>query len=272
VSSALSEDTLYYWRARAEDNHGAISDWVNASFFVNVTNIASTAPSNSSPAIGSEVTIYTPSLTVANALDPDSGTLNYIFELDTVNTFNSANKQTSDPIAEGVATTSWTLVTALSENNTYYWRAKANDGMADSPWSATGSFFVNAVNEAPTAPTLINVTLSLPAGVTVASSPDSGNPAILVTNSGKVAASGVAVGGNTYMLATYEPAAAVAKVIIHVANPNGFTVGEFVTVNCDISAGHNPAVSDFSLSGFVVKDLNGVAINGLNPVFTAVFQ
>ncbi len=52
----------------------------------------------------------------------------------------------------------------------------------------------------------IDITLNLPTGVSVASSPDSGNPSVLVTDAGKVAASGVAAGANTNTLATYVPA------------------------------------------------------------------
>jgi len=118
----------------------------------------------------------------------------------------------------------------------------------------------------------VDVTLNLPAGVAVASSPDSGNPAVLVTNAGKVAASGVAVGANTNTLSTYVSASNAAQVIIHVANPNGFAVGEFVTVNCDISAGHNPVVSDFSVTGFHAVDLYGVGITVLGTSLNANFQ
>ena len=40
--------------------------------------------------------------------------------------------------------TAWTVDRALTENTTYYWRARANDGTFDGPFSATKSFMVNA--------------------------------------------------------------------------------------------------------------------------------
>ena len=95
---------------------------------------------------------FTPTLVINDATDPDSQSLMYTFELDTVNTFDSLNKQTSGLIAEGAGTTGWTPAT-LTENTAYYWRAKAGDGQADGPW-VTASFFVNTVNEAPSVPTL----------------------------------------------------------------------------------------------------------------------
>jgi hypothetical protein len=155
VTPALAEDTPYYWRARARDNHNAASNWASASFFVNTTNSLPTDPKVNAPSNGSEIAMNTPILVVHNAIDPDRDSLLYVFEIDTVNTFNSSDKQTSGLLAEGAGTTSWTP-TALTENTTYYWRAKANDGLADGPWMATARFFVNTVNEPPTVPTLNN--------------------------------------------------------------------------------------------------------------------
>lgn len=155
VTPALTENTLYFWRVRAKDSNGATSNFVSASFFTNIANDAPTAPAISSPAVGSKVAIYTPTLVVNNATDPDSQILTYIFEIDTINTFDSQNLQTSGFIAGGSGTTGWTPA-ALTENATYYWRAKANDGLADGPWMATAKFLVNAVNEAPSVPTLNN--------------------------------------------------------------------------------------------------------------------
>ncbi len=152
LTPALTENTPYYWRARAKDNHSGYSNYVSASFFVNIANDPPTAPVINSPAGGGEVASYTPTLVVNNATDPDSQGLMYTFELDTVNTFDSANKQTSALIPEGAGTTAWNPA-SLTENTTYYWRAKANDGLADGPW-VTANFFVNTVNEAPSVPTL----------------------------------------------------------------------------------------------------------------------
>ncbi len=85
----------------------------------------------------------------------DGDPLTYSFELDRVNTFDSAARITSAAIPEGAAgTTSW-QVTDLTDNSRYFWRVKASDGAAESPW-VMGSFFVNTANDPPTAPTLKN--------------------------------------------------------------------------------------------------------------------
>ncbi len=153
VATALTENTLYFWRARAADNHGGASNWVAASFLVNTANHAPTAPGLNAPANAGEVAALTTALAVDNATDADHDSLHYVFEIDTVNTFNSVNKQTSSLLAEGGGTTNWTP-SALAENVVYYWRARANDGKSDGPWMATASFLVNTVNDAPSVPTL----------------------------------------------------------------------------------------------------------------------
>jgi len=85
-----------------------------------------------------------------------------------------------------------------------------------------------------------DVTITLPAGVTVKSTtPPQTDAGVLV---GTV--NGAEEG--TYMTASYSPA--TGKVHIMVVSPkgNGFTAaGEFCKVNCDIAAGRHPTLTDF---------------------------
>ncbi|WP_298434851.1 Ig-like domain-containing protein, partial [Geobacter sp.] len=154
----LADNTQYYWRSRAVDQHGATSNWVSAAFFTNTANDAPTAPTVNTPPNGTynlnEVVTLTPTLKVNNATDADRDTLSYAFEIDTVNTFDSPNKQTSPIIAEGAGTTSWAVAKPLTDNSVWYWRVKANDGQADGPWMSA-QFFVNLQNEAPNVPTIV---------------------------------------------------------------------------------------------------------------------
>lgn len=152
VGMELHDNLTYYWRARAFDG-ADYSGWATAWFFVNTENDSPTAPTADSPSSGQEVGGAAQTLVVNNSTDVDGDTLGYIFEIDTVNTFDSRDKKTSSLIAEGYGTTSWT-VEGLSDNTMYYWRAKANDGAADSPWMAAASFFINTANEAPAAPVI----------------------------------------------------------------------------------------------------------------------
>lgn len=119
----------------------------------------------------------------------------------------------------------------------------------------------------------IDVILSLPAGVTVKATPDPINSSVLVTNAGVVVKSGVATTNST-VLATYGAATNLVSGATHIkiANPTGFSTGEFVTVNCDIAANNNPKATDFSLSNFAVVDLNGISLGALTAVIAATIQ
>ena len=105
----------------------------------------------------------------------------------------------------------------------------------------------------------IDITVSLPSGVTVAST---ANPP--ETDAGVAVASGEATSNST-ILATYVPPSGTtpAKARLLIANTSGFVVGEFVTVNGDITAGNTPQAADFFVTSFTVSDLNGSPISGL---------
>jgi hypothetical protein len=150
MDTPLMENTWYTWGAMVTDEHGAQTLSEQASFFVNTVNDAPTVPQIQNPQDGAEISTLDAQLVVANAYDPDSPTLSYTIELDTVNTFDSPNLTAHTNVPEGTGSTSL-YVTGLRDNTWYYWRAKASDGMAQSAW-AQGRFFVNTANDAPTVP------------------------------------------------------------------------------------------------------------------------
>lgn len=158
VPLSLNENTYYYWRAQADDWF-IEGPWMTpARFFVNTANDAPTAPTIISPSDGSEITTLYADIVVSNSTDPDYDPLIYIFEVDTVNTFNSPNRIQSGNIPEGIGTTSW-HIEWLNDNTYYFIRAKATDGFAESPpqgGSEVIGFFVNTTNEEPTTPVLAN--------------------------------------------------------------------------------------------------------------------
>lgn len=89
----------------------------------------------------------------------------------------------------------------------------------------------------------VQLTLVLPAGVTVKAD-NTGK-----TNGGVVVASGVATGADVYT-GTYTPATASTDgtLEIWIANSQtGFGTGEFVTVTCDLAAGAAPKATDFTI-------------------------
>ena len=110
----------------------------------------------------------------------------------------------------------------------------------------------------------IDVTVDLPAGVTVKSA----NPP--ETDSGVVTVSGAALSGSL-ATAVYTPASGTTpgKVHILIANAAGFATGEFATLNADIAAGSTPKAADFSLVDFSAIDADGHPITVLTFGFTA---
>jgi hypothetical protein len=109
----------------------------------------------------------------------------------------------------------------------------------------------------------IEVTVNLPAGVTVKAD-TSGTLVGVVTTSGVVPT-------GSLVQARYIPASGIGQGSIKIAliEAMGFGIGEFVTVNCDVSVGAIPSAIDFSLTDFKPVDLNSAAIAGLSVTFTA---
>jgi len=147
------------------------------------TNIAVTSPIVpagpdmpliAAPQVGTEVNVLSPKFEIApsrNALDTSSSYHIQVF----------ADAAMQNMVAEklglarvAAANTGWTLPIALADNTLYYWRVRASDGTTFSSWSV-GRFFVNTVNDAPTAPLIA----SPMANTTVAST----TPVLSVTNS-----------------------------------------------------------------------------------------
>ena len=94
-------------------------------------------------------------LTVKNGSDAEGDPVTYIFEIDTVPTFDSGKKRSSGPVIRSSGgSTSW-AATNLREDQRYYWRVKAQDGRAETPW-ASSNFLMSGKNNAPPAPTIKN--------------------------------------------------------------------------------------------------------------------
>jgi len=155
LSTPLTNHTTYYWNVVAHDALGAQTSTFARSFTINTGNTAPTAPTIVSPADGSEFGPSTVDLTIGNSTDADGDVVTYVFEIDTVSTFDSGNKRASGEIIQTSSSTTTWSVGELVENVRYWWRAKARDGTAESEW-VVASFLKNAANDAPPAPTVRN--------------------------------------------------------------------------------------------------------------------
>ena len=120
---------------------------------------------------GRTVATATPTLRLRNTTDLDRDVLTYEFE---VTAADGTVVASTAGVAEGAGETSWTVPVPLTEDASFTWRARANDGEASGGWTTPASFRVNAVPAPPTAPTLVS-----PAE---ASTVDARRPPLVVAN------------------------------------------------------------------------------------------
>jgi hypothetical protein len=99
----------------------------------------------------------------------------------------------------------------------------------------------------------VDISLDLPAGVSIKATSSPLNSGVLIPDSGVVALKGVAASEQNQMLtATYAPGTP-NKLYIRYINATGLTVpGAFVAVTCDITDGSSPATSSFSVNSNVI--------------------
>ena len=144
----------WFFRVRAQDPQGLSSTWSGAQKFVVQANQPPTAPALDSPANDAVLATLRPTLEWDAASDPNptdpASSLTYRVEVATDAAFTT-------PVAFSTTTAAGVLQVTVNvdliENGHYYWRVAAVDDQgAQGPWSGTREFYVNAVNEAPTAP------------------------------------------------------------------------------------------------------------------------
>lgn len=139
----LSDNTLYYWRARASDGM-ADSAWTYGSFFVNTQNHPPALPVVKNPGSKAWVGVLAPELGMHNAMDEDADDIVYTFEV-------AQNPDFTDPVVrKETAAPRFIPDAEFNDNTRYYWRVLATDAHgASEGWSDTASFFVHKSNHAP---------------------------------------------------------------------------------------------------------------------------
>lgn len=156
VSLDLMEDHTYYWRVRATDPDGLSGDWSSTGqFFVTTMNAVPEPPALVSPQNGTTMANVRPELVILNADDSDLDPLVYDWELATDDTFTTIVDSGTDVPPQGAVNTAFALAADLTEDTTYCWRARSDDGQATSGYN-TACFLVSETNGAPSVPTLNN--------------------------------------------------------------------------------------------------------------------
>jgi hypothetical protein len=156
----LRDDSLYYWRVRSVDNHGGVSAYTSGqrNFFLNLADSSPRpVPGGFMPSGGVVLTSHKPDFSWFQSSDPDPGdppsSLLYHLRLDT-------DGEIAGNFQFGYATppgdTTFVPLDSLAENSHWYWAVRAVDSKgARSPFSAIQDFYINAVNEPPSAFSLL---------------------------------------------------------------------------------------------------------------------
>lgn len=124
----LLDDTLYYWKVRAEDKYD-LNTWSTQPYWsFRSYNVAPSAFSLVSPPDESAVSVLTPTVKWNKTSDPDPFDLiTYIAYYSLDNTF---------AVYESVTTTDTSKVLpSLFDDSTYYWKVKAKDSYGKDTWS-----------------------------------------------------------------------------------------------------------------------------------------
>jgi len=105
----------------------------------------------------------------------------------------------------------------------------------------------------------VEVTVTLPAGVTI-SADGSGTP-----SEGVLVASGAAAGGSVAVAGHYTAATSSAPgtLTLVLVKTSGFEAGEFAKVACNLTSGTAPKAAEFGLGGFKAVGQHGATMGGL---------
>jgi len=160
IETDLEEDGRYLWRVRGVDEHFLEGEWSDAAeFVVNTDNAAPSEVVFLDPLDGDQVEGVSPVLTATESVDPEGVEPVYVFEVDSVDTFDSGDLASTIADHTGTGEVSWDLAdegVELTENTTAYARVRAEDDLgAASPWDVI-SFFVRGDNDAPSVPVLLS--------------------------------------------------------------------------------------------------------------------
>ncbi|MEO0812817.1 MAG: hypothetical protein AAFY60_08135, partial [Myxococcota bacterium] len=147
VAPPLQDQTTYFWRARASDSTGLVSDWSEAfSFQVDLTNAPPAEPVILVPAVDGEVFDVNPPTVVFSGVraDQDGEDVTYQVLLDADPAFQSGLLQRVDGVVvDATGEGRFTPSGLLTPNLTYYVRIAGDDGLGLGE-AAERSFTVSA--------------------------------------------------------------------------------------------------------------------------------
>lgn len=159
INVQLEEDSWYSWEVQAIDEHGLDGAWSELElFFVTSDDAAPGAVVFISPEDGSSIPETSPDLVASETVDPEGGELVYIFGIDSVDTFDSADLVEATMAHTDSGEVTWSLSedgVELTTDILWHARVRAEDEAGiGSGWAFT-TFFVRGDNDPPEVPELL---------------------------------------------------------------------------------------------------------------------
>lgn len=153
ATSASTENTLHYWRARAYDGYVFGPYMAAASFYVDAVTEPPAAPVLQSPSMaGFSFNTLTPTLQVANGFDPDPSAPLPVYDfLVYSDSARTALVASASGLRQIGSATTWAVQPPLTDLTAYYLTIRARDPDGNAV-SAVSSFYVDVLNTAPGAP------------------------------------------------------------------------------------------------------------------------
>lgn len=141
--TGLADNTLYYWRVRADDGRHA-GPWANAQFRVSASDDAPPVPVLRNLGPGAWTDSARPRLELAPVADLEGQAVTYHFQV-------YADAALQDLVGEQQgAQPEWLLPAALADSTVYFWRARTLDDAGNSSgWSDAAAFAVNVAGPRP---------------------------------------------------------------------------------------------------------------------------
>lgn len=146
----LEDGYTYYARVQVY-NGTQWSNWRVCQFRMNAL---PSVPTDLTPDDMTGVTSLRPLLRGRSASDPDGDALTYSYQVYADSLMTSLVTETNGQPPGGMFS-SWVVDVSLTEDQEYFWRVRAFDGHEYGAWSSLASFWVNAVNQPPSAFDLI---------------------------------------------------------------------------------------------------------------------
>lgn len=142
TTGAIAENTRVYWRVRANDGNGGLSQWSPfAEFLIDMANDSPEVPVLIKPTNGELLFVRQAGLAVINVQDPENDAVDFVFEVATDVDF-TAVVWTSAPVpSNDAAATTMASSGDLAWGGSYFARVKAVDARgAESGWSNIRDF------------------------------------------------------------------------------------------------------------------------------------